>query len=141
MACPVTSDDVFALRPSDLPEEAILTPFLKSARALMQSVVDCAQAKGQPLSADQIHAIESNLAAHFSTATYPVYSSEKSENASATLAIEVGKGLDSSLFGQNAKALDTSGCLEEIAGAETVNVEIFWGGKPVNAQIPYWDRN
>ena len=142
MACPVTADDVRAVRGlDDLPPEAVLTPFLKAAKALMETVIECAQNKGRPLSEDLIHSIETYLAAHFSTTAYPIYSSERSEGASATLSIKVGSGLDSTLFGQNAKALDTSGCLQEIADEDTNTAQLFWGGKPVSSQTSYWDRN
>ena len=142
MSCPVTAQDIRDLRADDgIPQDAVLTLFLQMARALMERVEECATNKGQTLTADQIRSIESLLAAHFSTLKYPVYSSEKSENASASLAIEVGKGLDASLYGQNAKALDTSKCLEEIAGEEVATAQIFWGGKPVSDQIDYWSRN
>ena len=142
MACPVTDSDLRAVRePDAIPPGVDLGPFLKAARSLMSAVEQCASDKGQDLTAEQIHSIETYLAAHFSTSAYPIYSSEKSEGASATLALKVGEGLASTPYGQNASALDTSGCLEEIAGADVNTAQMFWGGKPVSEQIPYWDRN
>ena len=81
------------------------TPFIDAATLLVDQLVD----KG--LSDDLLKQIELYLSAHFVTLQERVLKSEEFGDSKEEYFADIGKGLDSSNYGQMAKVLDTSGCL------------------------------
>ena len=85
------------------------TPFITAAN---QIVTDRLVGKG--LSTDQLKEIERWLAAHLTCSKEQQPGREKAGEAEATYRGKDGLGLDTSLYGQNVKLLDSSGTLSSL---------------------------
>lgn len=116
-----------------------LSPFIETASALVDDVVDCASEKDITISDTRAELIERWLAAHAYALSDQTYKSKSTDSASASFHGETGKGIESTKYGQMALSLDPSGCLKELSAG--VRVEMIWGGKPVSEQIAYEDRD
>lgn len=107
-----------------------LTPFIDSASGLVDEVE--ARDTSATLSEDRLRLIELWLAAHF----YAIFDKQlESEGASNAVGRYMGKTamyLDSTLWGQQAKLLDTTGALAQIDAAvqkpDPGQVEMEWLG-------------
>lgn len=119
--------------------EALLTPFIEIANALVSRVATCATNKGTPLSATELELLERWLAAHYYCVMDPLYKSKKTGDASATFEGKSDMYLMGSRYGQAALSLDYSGCLAKVGSGElgknTAGLE--WLGKPPSDQIDY----
>lgn len=115
-----------------------MIPFIAVAHNLTNKVRDCAIAKGTPLSVTDLHDIETYLAAHFYALRDPQYQQKQTERASATFQGKTDMGLDLTWWGQMAKVIDTSGCLD---GFGKTKVGLAWLGKPKSRQLDYVERN
>jgi hypothetical protein len=82
------------------------TPFINTANTLINLKLT-----GQDLTDDMLYQIELYLAAHLACAKEPVLKSESVGGAKNDYVREVGKGLDSTSYGQMVKMLDSTGIL------------------------------
>lgn len=94
---------------------AAVTQAIAAATVIVDRVYTRATAKGVTLSTDELLQIETYLAAHYYALRDPQYISKATDDASATFQGQTGMGLDSTFWGQMAKTLDVSGCLQEQA--------------------------
>lgn len=109
---------VRAIHPN-IPSTVDLDGFIDTATKLVDKVAECA---GSDLDDQHLELLERWLAAHFYTVIYPTLKSKSIGSASQTFHTGTnGTKLESTPFGQQALALDTSGCLEKITG-ETVSL-------------------
>ena len=97
----VTDDQVKEIIETDLDT----TPFIDTATILVDDLV------GKCLSDEKLEKIELYLSAHFVTLQERVLKSDEFGDSKEEYFADIGKGLDSSNYGQTAKVLDTSGCL------------------------------
>lgn len=136
-----TSDAVEALllQQYDSVNSPVLTGFIETANVVVSRVDTCATSKGYTLSVTELELIERWLAAHYYAIGDPTYQSKRTGKASGTFRGNTDMGLDSTLFGQQAKTLDPSGCLNKVG--KTVAVGGYWLGKPPSTQIDYVDRD
>lgn len=116
-----------------------LTPFIDTATAIVNRVAACAILKGKTLTSEELELIERWLSAHFYTMMDPTFKSRSTASASGSWRGSDGMKLDASLYGQQAKMLDYSGCLESFEKRQVIRVE--WLGKPPSTQTDYEERN
>lgn len=118
--------------------EPNLDPYIDSATVVVDRVNSCAATKGYTLSTTELEIIERWLAAHmYALSDKPIIRSVTADS-SATYAGQTGLRLDFTSYGQNAKLLDPSGCLENVDRKKRASV--VWLGKNPSDQIPYRDR-
>lgn len=130
MAVRIVEDDLTALL-LDWEAGANLLTFIQTANILTDKVAECAIDKGTPLSAAVLKEIERYLAAHFYSVYDSRYLKKKTERASGEFALLP--------FLDQAKLLDTSGCLDSFTSNKTARMD--WLGKPPSTQIDYVDRD
>lgn len=104
-----------------------LDPFIESASLMVDSVVECATAKGKTLSSAVLEMIERWLAAHFYAISDPIESERITGKAASKFQGRTGTGLDYTAYGQMAKRMDPSGCLS--AQDSTQFASVTWLGK------------
>lgn len=117
-----------------------LTAFIETATAMVDSVVECATAKGVTLSSTLLEVIERWLSAHYYAHADQLYKSKQTGRASATFQGETKMGLDSTQYGQTAKSLDPSGCLASLSEGSK-RAQLVWLGLAPSSQTDYRDRN
>lgn len=116
-----------------------LTPYIDTAAVIVSRVATCATTKGVTLSSAELELIERWLAAHFYAVSDKPYTNNTTADASAAYNGQTAMGLDATLYGQQAKAIDYSGCLAAITSR--VRASAAWLGKPPSSQIDYIDRD
>lgn len=116
-----------------------ISPFIEAATILVDRVATCATARSETLTTDQLHIIETYLAAHFYAHRDPQYQEKQTEKASAVFQGKTGMGLESTYWGQTAMTLDTSGCLASFGRGTRASLN--WLGKAPSDQIDYIDRD
>ena len=121
--------------------EPSLTPFIDTASAMVDDVVDCAALKDIVLTDARLELIERWLAAHLYAVSDKPYTSKSTEGASASFNGQTATYLEATLYGQTAMRLDSSNCLNAVGAAETKVASGFWLGKPPSEQIDYRDRD
>lgn len=126
---------------SDYDGTTDLTPYIDWASAITDDVSTCATAKGVTISASRLELIEAWLAAHAYATSDKPYASTNTNKAGASFHGMTKMYLEATLYGQQARSLDSSGCLAAIAGEERKSAGGFWLGKPPSSQIDYEDRN
>ena len=115
MAPRVTDTEVKQIIETDLD----VNPFINTATIIVdEDLVD------QGFSAVRLREIELYLAAHFTTLRERQLESEEFGDAKDEFLGKVGKGLDASIYGQQAKSLDTSGILTD-QGKAKARFEVF----------------
>ncbi len=142
MSIRTTSDDVIALLQKDydsinLPD---LTGYIASANVVVDRVYTCSVAKDRTLTDTELELIERWLAAHFYATSDRPYKSKSTLKSSASFDGNTDKGLEATLYGQQAMAIDYSGCLEAIF-SKRARASVTWLGKPPSEQIEYSDRD
>lgn len=97
--------------------------YVKQAeRSLQQAAVCSAELLASPL----YETLKPLLIAHFYTLSNPSVTSKSINGASKSFSIaSPGKGLNATLWGQQALALDTTGCLASTFGTK---IQFAWGG-------------
>jgi len=140
MAVRVTSEEVAEI--VEVETGLSLTPFITMANNLTDRVDTCDT--DNILSTATLTSIELLLSAHFYSLRDQQYTSKKTGDASGTFRGDSGMGLEATTYGQNAIAMDFTGCLAEIneqmkAGKRKIKVE--WLGKPKSDQLNYVDRD
>ena len=118
---------------------ADLSPFIETASAVVDGVVECAAEDDITLSSTLLEIIERWLSAHFYHCSDPVYQSRSTEGASGQFQGQSGMGYDGSRYGQMAMRIDTSGCLR--ASDKGATGQFIWLGKPPSEQINVEDRD
>lgn len=140
-----TAEAVAAIMPKDYDGTTSLTSFLEVASEMTDDVESCAADKGITLSDAKLEKIERYLTAWLYCQQDKPYASKNSADSGAAFHGQTGMGLDSNLYGQTAKRLDTSGCLAQIdAGGEQTapdpTASGFWLGRKPSEQTDYLDR-
>lgn len=126
----------------DNDQAADLTPFIDTASAMVDDVVACISAKGgMALTAARLELIERWLAAHYFKVSDKPYSSRSTEGASGGFDGQTAMYLESTLYGQTALRLDSSGCLDAAGGKEVKTAGAAWLGRPPSEQTDYADRD
>ena len=142
---PRTSDslvgEIITTGLDDLGNKIPLAGFIQAANVLTSRVVNCASAKGVPLTAEEARVLETLLAAHFYAHRDQLYTSKSTMDASASFQGQFGMGLKSTQYGQTALSLDPSGCLSAIDARIGVRPTLTWLGKAPSEQIDYVDRD
>jgi hypothetical protein len=130
-------------RDYDTEQAPSLTPFIDTASAMVDDVADCITAKGGTAhSVSRLELIERWLSAHYFKVSDKGYSSRSTEGASGAFDGQTAMYLESTLYGQTALRLDSSGCLEAAGGAGGIKTAgAGWMGRPPSEQTDYVDRN
>jgi hypothetical protein len=140
-----TSELVEGLLSDDYDGESSLTVHVTSAYVMVNRVVTCATNKGITLSDEELELIERWLAAHFyASVDQPYEEKETAAGRGKSRGKFQGKTamyLEGTKYGQNAMALDYSGCLSAIASGKKRVARVDWLGKPPSEQIDYDDRD
>lgn len=123
----------------DLALSPSLSPYIDAAYSLVNRVVVCAAKKNIVISDEDLELIERWLAAHFYAVSDKPYSSRSTLGASGSFQGQTAMHLDATLYGQQAKLIDYSGCLENISNKQRVRVG--WLGKRPSEQMDYSDRD
>jgi hypothetical protein len=113
-------------------ERPSLNRQIQTASVVVSRVVTCAAAKGVTLTAEETELIECWLAAHFYAVSDRPYKSRSTLQASGSMDGNTDMSFDATLYGQQAKALDYSGCLALIqlaAQGKAQTADGFWAGK------------
>ena len=141
MAWRTTQEDVEGIlgRNYDSAADTSLTPFIRTANALVTEVVSCASDRSVTLSTTILAEIECWLAAHFYGHSDQFFAEKKTGDASATFQGETKMNLQSTQYGQTAITLDVSGCLAAISSGARASVA--WLGRPPSAQTDYVGRD
>jgi len=120
-----------------------LTAFITAANGLTSQLAS-ADSDGE-LSTTELRMIEAYLAAHFASHRDQQYQSKSTGKANATFQGKTDMYLESSLWGQTAMMLDTTGWLakrnkENKEGGKR-KLSVTWLGKPPSTQDDYEDRD
>ena len=124
--------------------EISINPFIGVASRLTDYVDSCDS--DSVLSVLTLKDIELFLAAHFYSLRDQLYSSKKTEDASAEFQTGVkGTGsLDTTDYGRNAMLIDVTGCLAKLneqAKKGKLTASLTWIGKPPSTQTAYESRD
>ncbi len=134
------STDVQAILGDNYDGSKVLTPFIRTASILVDRVVTCAAAKGITLSSEELQEMECYLAAHFYGHHDQMYQSRSTGKASGSFKGQTAMALDGTQYGQTAKMLDSSGCLNSISQGQGT-AKMYWLGLPPSEQTPYDQRD
>lgn len=88
----------------------------------------------------RLEKIATLLGCHFYQQADKGYTRRRTGQKEGYFQVQVGKGLDSTTYGQSAKLLDNSGWLDGI-GKQKLQVITEWLGLPESQQTPYTQRN
>ena len=117
MTIRVTNEEVLQIITTDITD---CTPFIMAAN----TIVDKYLGETSDLSNKQKKEIERWLSAHFLAIKDPQIKSESVGGASASYQVgTLGKGLDSTMWGQMALTLDTTGILKESSSTKRASVK------------------
>lgn len=116
-----------------------LSPFIETASAVVDRVATCATRKSWALSSTELELIERWLAAHFYCQGDPAYVARSTAGASGSFTGQFGMGLDNTRYGQQALAMDTSGCLAALAKGRRAGAA--WLGKTAATEQTWQQRN
>jgi len=116
-----------------------LQPYIDSADALIDAMVQCAAKKSYTYSDLQLEIIERWLSGHYYGLMDQMFTSKSTAGASASFQGQTQMNLDSTFYGQTAQGLDPTGCLTAITQRHIARAT--WLGKPPSAQIPYDQRD
>lgn len=137
-----TADEVKAVlapgRDYDLRGNPSLLPFIDTASILIDKVDELAEGT---YPAKKLKLMEMWLSAHFYKQSDKDFSSRSTSGASGSFAGKTDMGLNSTLYGQSAQALDTEGYLSEIGGNGPVEVGGVWLGTPASQQRTSEERS
>lgn len=134
-----TAADVEDLLAGDYDGSTSLAVHIATATAIVDRVEACAANKDITLSDAELELIERWLAAHSYAMVDQPYQSKTTGRASATFQGRTGMRLEATKYGQQAMAVDYSGCLNAIGQRKTAGG--FWLGRPPSEQTDYRDRD
>ncbi len=103
-------------------------PFVNTANLMVTAYLGTSD-----LAADLLKEIETYLAAHFVTHRDRITSEEDADSVSFTFQGETKMGLDSSLYGQTAQILDTTGILSQLSDEDRIGFFAKVGSEATNA--------
>lgn len=116
-----------------------ITPFIEVANNLVTDfiVTEC----GASYSATKLELIERWLAAHFYSITDRRLSEKQTGKASGVFQGRTNMGFNATLYGQQAKILDTDGCLAKLDATEgSRKIGAKWQGtKPSNRTVGFFE--
>jgi hypothetical protein len=115
-----------------------LTAFINAASRIVDRIVACATTKGLSHTSDELIDIETWLAAHLYAQSDQTYASKSTSGASASFHGQTGMALDSTKFGQTAKLLDHTGCINSVGKSIP---RLDWLGLAPSEQTDYVDRD
>ncbi len=119
-----------------------LDPFVEAAELLVDNMLTwCTDNSVTQPTTTVLGKIATWLGAHFYQQSDKGHSRRRTGVKEAHLQIEVGKGLDSTLYGQTAKLMDPTGYLASLDKAGTQELQVVWGGKRPSDQTAIWDRS
>lgn len=113
-------------------------PFIDTATLLVDRVIACAVTKGVTITTAEAERIEAYLAAHFFGHAQQFFTSKSTVSASGSFQGQYAMSLDASQYGQTAKMLDPSGCLNALSKGNRASMT--WLGKVGNEQLTAEDR-
>lgn len=117
----------------------LLDPFIEAATAVVDRVDVCAAARSRTLTSTELELVERWLAAHFYAMSNQQLSSKSTKGAGGSFRASGGLNLDGTTYGQTARTLDYSGCLDAIAKRKVAAA--VWLGRPPSEQTDYVDRD
>ena len=103
-------------------------PFINTANLMVTTYLGTSD-----LAADLLKEIETYLAAHFATHRDRVTSDEKADGVSFKFQGKTDMGLDSSLYGQTAQILDSTGVLSQLSDEDRIGFFAKVGSEATNA--------
>jgi hypothetical protein len=110
MATRVTGEEVLEIMPDCELSQTDILPFIEVANLIVTEKLGSSS-----YSAARLKEIERWLSAHFISVADPMVKSEKISDAAFTYHVaDLGKNLKSTLYGQQACLLDTTGALDKI---------------------------
>lgn len=123
-------------------DETLLQPYIDTATLMVDRVEACAVAKGRPLTEAELERVEAWVSAWSYKNSDQQAASKSNLSASQSFKGQTGMYLESNHYGQQALALDPSGCLAALAmGPKRPRAGLFWGGQPASEQTPHSERN
>lgn len=126
---------------SDYDATISLTPFIETASAIVDDLVEALTLAGLVLSTTRAELIERWVAAHcYATNDRPLQAA-KTGDAQATYQGKTGLYLDATYYGQMALSLDASGLLKKLTSGMGGVVGGRWIGKTETEQLSYEQRN
>lgn len=139
---PASTGEVQGILTHDYDGVTALDPFIKIAYNLTKRVRQCAIDNEEPLTVDELKALQPWIAAHLYK-----YTADRQFQQRSVQGVTVGGGFtgqtamyfEGTTYGQTALNLDVSGCLIAIIKRQTAKFD--WLGKPHSEQVPYWDRD
>lgn len=111
MAYRVRDDEVKQILDTDINT----TPFIETANVFINDLLSTEISEGT-VSAAVLRQMELWLAAHFVSIRDKPVKSEKAGDGQVTYAVQEGKGLDATPYGQQVKAIDPTGKMATVGG-------------------------
>jgi hypothetical protein len=122
-----------------------LDPFIATATVLVDRVSDYADANSLTVTAAALEVLERWLAAHFFKCSDRPASFTSAGKSQTTFDGKTDMHLQSTLYGQTAVLLDSTGYLASISDTATsggrTTIGVYWGGKRFSQRTPYDQRS
>lgn len=123
----------------DVANAPSVQPYIDTAYAIVNRVVECSTARGIILTSEELELIERWLSAHYYCMSDSPYSARSTQGASGTFQGQTGMGVEATKYGQVAEGIDYSGCLSALLRGQFLR--LAWLGKAPSAQIHVKDRD
>ncbi len=107
-------------------------PFINTANLMVTAYLGTSA-----LDPDLLKEIETYLAAHFVTHRDRVTSDESADSVGFKFQGKTEMGLDSSLYGQTAQILDTTGTLSQLSDADRIGILAKAGSEATNVSAQF----
>lgn len=118
-----------------------LTQFVDDADIFVDGAIAYASTNSLPeLSTNLKTRLATWIAAHLYQQSDKGHTRRRTGQREAYFQIQVGKGFDSTLYGQTAMMMDPTGYLKSLSEKDTVNLTMAWLGKNPPTQIDFVDR-
>jgi len=121
----VTEAEVRAVLETD--EEVSLTGFISDAGVFVDRAVLQAQSNSAEITSQEAKLMEKYIAAHLYALFEQKPLKERVGRSSVTYVGKSGMGLESTVWGQTALSIDSTGSLATVTGTETDNVKTLGG--------------
>lgn len=140
MSCQRTSsDEVQQALGANYAAGRNLAIFIRMAEKIIDQLEACADRKGITVDTETKALLATLMAAHFYQSSDPGYTSRSTSAASGSFKGQWGKRFELTDYGQNAMAMDPSGCLAAMNVGNRASM--FWGGKTESERLTYDERN
>lgn len=106
------------LRDYDAENEPDLGPFIAAASMVVDDAAEAGRTSGRPMSGAKLSVMETWLAAHHYACSDRPYDKRTIDRDSYEMSGKTDKGYASTLYGQQAMAMDTSGHLSSVGGTD-----------------------